>query len=122
MLYRAAVIGDSQTVMGFKAVGLTTASANDGSEAAVQLHKLADIFPLAESNIKYLDIHFSAARVSGTRIAEVLLQMPAIDGASVSMIDEGKNNRYRIICKHLARMGRESIVWHVGGYAKWLEL
>ncbi len=87
-----------------------------------QLHKLADIFPLAESNIKYLDIHFSADRVSGTRIAEVLLQMPAIDGASVSMIDEGKNNRYRIICKHLARMGRESIVWHVGGYAKWLEL
>ena len=42
MLYRAAVIGDSQTVMGFKAVGLTTASANDGSEAAVQLHKLAE--------------------------------------------------------------------------------
>ena len=42
MLYRAAVIGDSQTVMGFKAVGLTTASANDGPEAAAQLHKLAE--------------------------------------------------------------------------------
>ena len=42
MLYRAAVIGDSQTVMGFKAVGLTTAPANDGPEAAAQLHKLAE--------------------------------------------------------------------------------
>ena len=37
MLYKAAVIGDSQTVMGFKAVGLTTASANDGEEAASRL-------------------------------------------------------------------------------------
>ncbi len=41
MLYRAAVIGDSQTVIGFKAVGLTTATANDGPEAARQLHRLA---------------------------------------------------------------------------------
>ena len=41
MLYKAAVIGDSQTVMGFKAVGLTTASANDGEEAASRLHELA---------------------------------------------------------------------------------
>lgn len=41
MLYRAAVIGDSQTVIGFKAVGLTTANANDGADAARQLHRLA---------------------------------------------------------------------------------
>ena len=41
MLYRAAVIGDSQTVIGFRAVGLTAATANDGPQAAQQLHKLA---------------------------------------------------------------------------------
>ena len=29
MLYRAAVIGDSQTVMGFKAVGLTTVAVSE---------------------------------------------------------------------------------------------
>ena len=42
MLYRAAVIGDSQTVMGFKAVGLTTVAVSEEKEAARQLHKLAE--------------------------------------------------------------------------------
>ena len=36
MLYRAAVIGDSQTVMGFKAVGLTTVAVSEEKEAARQ--------------------------------------------------------------------------------------
>ena len=42
MLYRAAVIGDSQTVMGFKAVGLTTVAVSEEKEAARQLDKLAE--------------------------------------------------------------------------------
>ena len=42
MRSKIAVVGEKESVLGFKAVGLTTASANDGPEAAAQLHKLAE--------------------------------------------------------------------------------
>lgn len=39
-MYRAGVIGDSQTIMGFRAIGLTTIAARDAVEAREALAKL----------------------------------------------------------------------------------
>lgn len=40
-MYKAAVIGDRQSIMGFKALGLTVMPTSDALEAAEILHKLA---------------------------------------------------------------------------------
>ena len=40
-MYKAAVIGDRETVLGFKALGLTTKVASTADEAAEALHFLA---------------------------------------------------------------------------------
>jgi V/A-type H+-transporting ATPase subunit F len=40
-MYKAAVIGDRQTVIGFRALGLTVATAESGRDAAEALHCLA---------------------------------------------------------------------------------
>lgn len=40
-MYKAAVIGDRETVLGFKALGLTTVAASSAEEASKALHKLA---------------------------------------------------------------------------------
>ncbi|WP_458863258.1 V-type ATP synthase subunit F [Acidaminobacterium chupaoyuni] len=40
-MYKAAVIGDSQTVIGFRAIGLAAYAVRDGEEAARCLHRLA---------------------------------------------------------------------------------
>lgn len=39
-MYRAGVIGDSQTIMGFKAIGLTTIAANNAADAEKAIKKL----------------------------------------------------------------------------------
>lgn len=41
MTYKAAVIGDRQTILGFRALGLTAVEAADGQQAAKELHRLA---------------------------------------------------------------------------------
>lgn len=40
-MYKAAVIGDSQTVIGFRAIGLAAYDVIDGAGAARRLHQLA---------------------------------------------------------------------------------
>ena len=40
-MYKAAVIGDRQSGLGFRALGLTVAATEDAHEAAELLHKLA---------------------------------------------------------------------------------
>lgn len=40
-MYKAAVIGDRQSVMGFRALGLTVASAETAQQAEQALHELA---------------------------------------------------------------------------------
>ena len=40
-MYKAAVIGDRQSVLGFRALGLTTVITDRGDEAAHNLHTLA---------------------------------------------------------------------------------
>lgn len=40
-MYKAAVIGDRQSVIGFRALGLTVAAAECGRDAAEALHRLA---------------------------------------------------------------------------------
>ncbi len=41
-MYKAAVIGDRQSVMGFRALGLTIECAETASQAAAALHRLAE--------------------------------------------------------------------------------
>ncbi|MEG1973095.1 MAG: V-type ATP synthase subunit F [Oscillospiraceae bacterium] len=40
-MFKAAVIGDRESIMGFRALGLTVAAANAPQEAADELHRLA---------------------------------------------------------------------------------
>ncbi len=40
-MYKAAVIGDRETVLGFRALGLTTVAANGAEDASRALHQLA---------------------------------------------------------------------------------
>lgn len=40
-MFKAAVIGDRQSVLGFRALGLTVEAAENGEQAAAALHRLA---------------------------------------------------------------------------------
>jgi len=76
------VIGDAQSVLGFKAFGLDVFAVSKASEAADTLHRIAKegygIIYITERF--YKDIREEAARYSDLRIPAVI-PIPGIDGS-----------------------------------------
>lgn len=76
------VIGDAQSVLGFKAFGLDVFTVNDAAEAAHTLHRIAKegygIIYITERF--YKDITDDAAKYADMRIPAVI-PIPGVDGS-----------------------------------------
>ena len=73
-----------------------------------ELHKLNDIESLTRSNIRYLSASLIADKLSGTKIAEVLLNMEHLEKAGITPDRNGR--RDTVLENRLKKAGRESIL------------
>ena len=84
------------------------------------LHKLADMESLVQSNVQYLEIKFSADKVSATRMADALLRMPLLKTLSVGLFSRVQCKKSPIIRKKFEKAGRGDVLTlFSGGYRNW---
>lgn len=84
------------------------------------LHKLTDLEPLAQSNIQYLEIAFSADKISATRMADVMLRMPLLKTLSVGLFSRVQCKKSPLIRRQFEKAGRgDTITLFSGGYENW---
>ncbi len=74
-----------------------------------ELHKLNDIESLVRSAIRYLAVSLAADKLSGTRIADVLLRMEHLERASM-ILDRSSDNRYNVMEKCLRKAGKAELL------------
>lgn len=84
-----------------------------------ELHKLNDIESLTRSNIRYLAITLAADKLSGTKLAEVLLNMKDLQRFSCMLDRSGK--RDDVLENRLNKAGRLDI-WDNFDMSEWLQL
>lgn len=87
-----------------------------------ELHKLGDIESLRESFIQYLDFTLAADKLSGTKIAEILLGMKQLKGADMVYIDRSSIRRYNVLENKLKKAGRADLLDYRMEYADWENL
>ncbi|MDE6728446.1 MAG: hypothetical protein K2J80_10990 [Oscillospiraceae bacterium] len=86
-----------------------------------ELHKLNDIESLARSNIRYLDFALVADKLTGTKIANVLLRMKDLEWASMRL-DRSSDRRYNVLENQLKKAGKEQLLDVYCDMNKWLTL
>lgn len=74
-----------------------------------ELHKLNDIDSLTRSNLRYLDFALVADKLSGTKLAEVLLGMERLEWALL-IPDRSSDRRYSVMENRLRKAGREQLL------------
>ena len=74
-----------------------------------ELHKLNDIESLTRSNLRYLDFALVADKMSGTKVAEVLLQMKRLEKAAM-ILDRSSDRRYNVLQNQIRKAGKERIL------------
>lgn len=74
------------------------------------LHKLTDLEFLAQSNVQYLEIKFSADKVSATRMADVLLRMPSLKILSIGPFSRVQCKKTPIIRRQFEKAGRSDVI------------
>lgn len=84
-----------------------------------ELHKLNDIESLTRSVIRYLDLTLAADKLSGTKIADVLLRMERLERFSGSLDRSCK--RDGVLDNRLEKAGKSDI-WNDFGMDEWLTL
>lgn len=84
-----------------------------------ELHKLNDIESLARSAIRYLDFTLAADKLSGTKIADVLLRMERLERFSGILDRNGR--RYDPLANRLEKAGKSDI-WVNYNMDDWLRL
>lgn len=87
-----------------------------------ELHKLHDLEGLARSHIRYLAASLTADKVTGTRLAEVLLRMPRLERADLTGIDRTSPRRYTVLKNQLERAGRTDLLTEDMDYRAWERL
>lgn len=75
-----------------------------------ELHKLSDMDSLTRSAIRYLAVSLSADKLSGTKLAEVLLGMERLERASLRGLDRSGLRRWGVIENRLKKAGREALL------------
>lgn len=75
-----------------------------------ELHKLNDIESLARSAIRYLAFTLAADKLSGTKIADVLLRMETLQQADMSFLDRGSSRRFTVLENQLKKTGQEKLL------------
>lgn len=86
-----------------------------------ELHKLNDIESLARSNIRYLDFALVADKLTGTKIANVLLRMKDLEWANM-LLDRSSDRRYNVLENQLKKAGKEQLLDVYCDMDKWLTL
>ncbi|MCM1166115.1 MAG: hypothetical protein NC299_04920 [Lachnospiraceae bacterium] len=84
-----------------------------------ELHKLNDIGSLTRSDIRFLDLTLAADKLSGTKIAEILLQMPRLE--RFSGILDRNDRRDNVLENRLEKAGK-SALWEYFDYDEWTKL
>lgn len=87
-----------------------------------ELHKLNHIESLADSAICYLDFKLAADKLSGTKIAEVLLSMKHLKGADMQLIDRSSTKRYDVLENKIKKVGKEELLDYQMGHGGWTAL
>ena len=85
-----------------------------------ELHKLGDIESLTRSNIRFLAITLAADKLSGTKLAEVLLSMESLERLSC-MLDRSGGKRDQVLENRLNKAGKLDI-WNDFDMKEWLSL
>ncbi len=83
-----------------------------------ELHKLNDIESLTRSNIKYLALTISADKLTGTKLADVLLRMEKLEGADMSL-DRSSVRRETVLENALKKVGKAELLNIDMGMANW---
>lgn len=86
-----------------------------------ELHKLNDIESLTRSGLRYLDFALVADKLSGTKIAEVLLCMEHLEWAYM-ILDRSSDRRYNVLKNRLKKAGMERLLNVSCDMDKWLKL
>lgn len=86
-----------------------------------ELHKLNDIESLTHSNLRYLDFALVADKLSGTKLAEVLLGMERLEWAHL-ILDRSSDRRFNVVKNSLKKAGREQLLNASCDMDKWLKL
>ena len=73
-----------------------------------ELHKLSDIESLTRSNIRYLSVSLIADKLSGTKRAEVLLNMERLEKAGITL--DRNRRRDTVLENRLKRAYKEQIL------------
>lgn len=87
-----------------------------------ELHKLRDIEALRDSFIQYLDFTLAADKLSGTKIAEILLGMKQLKGADMVYMDRSSIRRYQVLENKLKKEKRADLLDYRMEYASWKNL
>lgn len=85
-----------------------------------ELHKLNDIESLTRSNIKYLELALVADKLTGTKIADVLLNMERLEQAHI-ILDRSSDRRYNVLENRLKKFGKPQILTEYSDINMWLE-
>lgn len=83
-----------------------------------ELHKLNDVESLTRSNIKYLALTISADKLTGTKLADVLLRMEKLEGADMSL-DRSSVRRETVLENALKKVGKAELLNIDMGMANW---
>lgn len=84
-----------------------------------ELHKLNDIESLTRSAIRYLGLTLAADKLSGTKIADVLLRMESLERFSGSL--DRSYKRDNVLDNRLKKAGKSDI-WNYFDMDEWLRL
>lgn len=87
-----------------------------------ELHKLSDIGSLTRSAIRCLAVSLSADKLSGTKIAEILLRMERLEQADLRNLDRSGFRRYAVLENRLKKAGREGLLEKSLDMRKWMLL
>lgn len=87
-----------------------------------ELHKLNNIESLSRSNIRYLIMMLAADKLSGTKIADVLLRMEHLEKANMVYLDRSGVQRFNVMENKLKKAERDIPLDAISGYVEWERL
>ncbi|MDE7400285.1 MAG: hypothetical protein K2N06_12270 [Oscillospiraceae bacterium] len=87
-----------------------------------ELHKLNNIESLACSNIHYLIMMLAADKLSGTKIADVLLRMERLEKANMVYLDRSSVQRFNVVENKFKKAKRDIPLDAISDYNEWERL
>lgn len=83
-----------------------------------ELHKLNDVESLTRSNIRFLALTLAADKLSGTKLADILLRMEKLEGAEM-FLDRSGAGRVTVLKNQFKKAGRAELLNMDMSMARW---